>query len=251
MSQPVIDRFNYHATNSGKVFNLPSRLVHQRLESIRHHVDFRGKTVLDLGCSGGYFSFNVAPVAKRVVGVDGDRDVIEQNVALASQKCIDNIIFLNASLTQQFIAALPEFDIVLFLSVFHHMLTASDAYDWNSEASRNEAFNTLLVIRRKARVLVFEMGYPDEGYDWSPKLPPMEPDPVTWIINNVFGNEFSVHVVPPPALEGPLGFVRNSLLNYRELSGIWWRILRRFFHVDVRDRRHLFIGVKQGYIYHA
>jgi len=209
-------------------------------------VDFRNKTVLDLGCSGGYFTLDVAAEAKRVMGVDGDQDVIEQNVAMARRIGIDNVEFLHARITPQFIAALPRFDIVLFLSVFHHMLAASDAYDWNSEASRNEAFDTLKAIRSKTNVLVFEMGYPDEGYDWSSKLPPMDPDPVTWIQPNVFGDEFSVQVVPPPVLEGPLGHTRHWLLRNRERMGLGWRVLRRLLHVDVRDRRHLFIGVKQS-----
>ena len=245
MSQTTTDRLNYHGTHRDNVLCRSSRLVRHRLESIRSHLDFRGKSVLDLGCSGGYFSLNIASEAKQVLGVDGDAEVIRQNVALASEKGIRNVKFLEASLTRQFISDLPEYDIVLFLSVFHHMLGASDAYDWNSESLRSEAFDTLGEIRKKARVLVFEMGYPDEGYDWSTKLPPMVPDPVSWIIANIFGEDFSVQVISPPALRGPLGSARRWLLDKQESGGLRWRILRRIFHVDVRDKRHLFIGLKK------
>lgn len=246
MSQTTIDRLNYHSTHRNGVFCRSSRLVRHRLESIRSHVDFRDKSVLDLGCSGGYFSFSIASEAKQVLGVDGDPEVIRQNVALAREKGIENVKFLEASLTRRFISDLPEYDIVLFLSVFHHMLGASDAYDWNPEALRGEAFEALGEIRKKARVLVFEMGYPDEGYDWSTKLPPMVPDPVSWIIANIFGMDFSVQVISPPVLRGLLGSARRWMLDKRESGGFWWRILRRLIHVDVRDRRHLFIGVKRS-----
>ena len=246
MSQPVIDRLNYHATHRGGLFRSSGRLVEQRIKAIRRHVDFQGKTVLDLGCSGGYFSLNIAQEAKRVLGVDGDREVIEQNIAVAHRMGIKNVEFINARLTPQLISALPDFDVVLFLSVFHHMLAASDAYGWNSEASRSEAFDALQVIRDKARVLVFEMGYPDEGYDWSSKLPPMEPDPVTWIKSCVFGDEYSVQLLSPPVLMGPLGRIRRWVLENRHRNGLLRRLLRRLLNVDVRDQRHLFIGIKRS-----
>lgn len=246
MSQTTSDRLNYHGTHRGNVLCRSSRLVRHRLESIRSHLDFRGKSVLDLGCSGGYFSLNIASEANHVLGVDGDPEVIRQNIALAREKGVGNVKFVEASLTRQFISVLPQYDIVLFLSVFHHMLGASDAYDWNSEELRSEAFDTLGEIRKKARVLVFEMGYPDEGYDWSTKLPPMVPDPVTWIVANIFGDDFSVQVISPPVMKGRLGAIRRWLLHNHESRGIVWRILRRILHVDVRDKRHLFIGTKTG-----
>lgn len=245
MTQAVIDRLNYHGTNRYGLWLGSDRLVEQRLSTIRRYLDFKGKTVLDLGCSGGYFSLNLAGSAKYVLGIDGDGAVIEQNILAAQRRDLKNIEFHHAILTPELIEALPEFDIVLLMSVFHHMLAASEAYGWNTEATKSEAFSTLRAIHRKAQILVFEMGYPDEGYDWSAKLPRMEPNPVSWIKTHIFGDAYDIRLIAPPALEGMLGQMRRKALEYRQSKGIIPRVLRRILSVDVRDQRHLFIGTKR------
>lgn len=245
MSQPIKDRLNYHSTHKNTLLRRPGRLVEQRLKQIQRNINLKGKTVLDLGCSGGYFSINLAKDAKQVVGVDADKEIIHQNKELVRRLGINNVEFFHAALTPKYIKSLPEYDVVLFLSVFHHMLATSDAYSWNSNKSSEEAFEALLAIRKKARMLVFEMGYPDEGYDWSSKLSFMSPDPVSWVMSNIFGDEFTVEVLPPPALRGVIGWVRRLALYKSKNNGLFWRGIRRLFHVDVRDKRHLYIGIRR------
>ena len=243
MGLSVEDRLDYHATHRKRIFSSSGRMASKRLKEIELNINFEGKTVLDLGCSGGYFSFNLAKTAKQVLGVDGDKEVIDQNILQVQQKNIDNIKFIHSRITSDFLLTLEKYDVVIFLSVFHHMLAASDAYGWNTEDSRNTAIKTLSDIRNRANIMVFEMGRSDEQYDWSSKLPKMLPDPVSWVINNVFGEEFEVKVIQPPVLRGFLGIIRYWALNNNSNS-VFFRILRRIVHADIRDKRHLFIGTR-------
>ena len=71
------------------------------------------------------------------MGIDGDAEVIEQNKLYALNNGYTNVEFKNSVLNADLIGELPKFDIIIFLSVFHHMLTSSDAYEWNTEASIN------------------------------------------------------------------------------------------------------------------
>ena len=77
MAQPKIDRLNYHSTHRNLFYGGTGRLTKERLNLILENVDIKGKRILDLGCSGGYFTFNLSAKAKHVMGVDGDYEIIK------------------------------------------------------------------------------------------------------------------------------------------------------------------------------
>ncbi len=240
MAQPLAASLDYHPTHRANP-RRGGRRVDARLRAITAEVDFRGKTVLDLGCNGGYFSFGVAGAANRVLAIDGEAELIRRNRVKQTQLGIANIEFRQALITPEFVHGLPDFDIVLFLSVFHHMLCASAAHDWNTEQHRASAMQVMTRLRDKAETLVFEMGYPGEGFDWSAKLPPMD-DPCDWIKSQIFGPGFDIEILPPPAYRGAGGTIRRlatpALRGTTPVAGI----LRRSLRVDPRDGRHIFIG---------
>ncbi len=196
MAQPLAVSLDYHPTHRSRPWH-GGRRVENRLRAITGAVDFDGKSILDLGCNGGYFSFAVAAAAERVVAVDGEAELIRLNQAKQAELGITNIDFQHALITPEFIDNMPNFDIILFLSVFHHMLCASQAHDWNTQSERSNAMEVIRKLRGKSKILVFEMGYPWEGYDWSANLPPME-DPCVWVKDNIFGADFAVEILQPP-----------------------------------------------------
>lgn len=83
-------------------------------------MDLRGRSVLDIGCNGGFYSVEMKRRgAKRVVGVDMEEDYLAQARFAAEVMGVD-IEFHRLSVYD--IARLGEqFDIVLFLGVLYHL----------------------------------------------------------------------------------------------------------------------------------
>lgn len=82
--------------------------------------DLRGKTVLDIGCNGGFYSMEMKRRgADRVLGIDHDPDYLRQ-ARFAAEVCGFDIEFRQLSVYD--VGQLGEkFDIVLFLGVLYHL----------------------------------------------------------------------------------------------------------------------------------
>jgi tRNA (mo5U34)-methyltransferase len=82
--------------------------------------DLSGKTVLDIGCNGGFYSIQMKQRgAARVVSIDSDLRYLEQ-ASFAAEAIGENIEFRQLDVYD--VAALKEkFDIVLFMGVLYHL----------------------------------------------------------------------------------------------------------------------------------
>ena len=82
--------------------------------------DLSGRTVLDIGCNGGFYSIEMKRRgADRVVGVDYDEDYLAQ-ARFAAEALGFDIDFRQLSVYD--VAKLGErFDLVLFMGVFYHL----------------------------------------------------------------------------------------------------------------------------------
>ena len=82
--------------------------------------DLRGKSVLDIGCNGGFYSLEMKRRgADRVLGIDFDEDYLRQARFAAEVSELD-IEFRRLSVYD--VGALGErFDVVLFLGVLYHL----------------------------------------------------------------------------------------------------------------------------------
>jgi len=83
-------------------------------------LDLRGRTVLDIGCNGGFYAIEMKRRgAERVVGIDHDPDYLAQ-ARFAAEVCGVEIELRELSVYD--IGVLGErFDIVLFLGVLYHL----------------------------------------------------------------------------------------------------------------------------------
>jgi tRNA (mo5U34)-methyltransferase len=83
--------------------------------------DLSGKSVLDIGCNGGFYSMEMKRRgAERVVGIDSDDHYLAQARFAAETLGYDNIEFRNLSAYD--VAALGEkFDLVIFMGVLYHL----------------------------------------------------------------------------------------------------------------------------------
>ena len=247
MSVTLDERMRYHPDPRGERESRSKRRVHARYRMIETRVPLTGKRVLDLGCSGGYFGFRMAGVVSNYIGVDADRAVIERNREVARQRALANLEFRQALIEPSYIRSLGQVDVALFLSVFHHILAASAAYAWNRGTGDLDGLDLLRAVNKRTDVLVFEMGYPDEGFEWCNRLPPMAPTPRAWVERTLHEAGFRhVEVIPAASMQRPLeGLCRRvaRALGYarhpRPLSG---RIARRVLQVDSRDNRDLFVA---------
>jgi tRNA (mo5U34)-methyltransferase len=82
--------------------------------------DLRGRSVLDIGCNGGFYSIEMKRRgADRVVGIDWDLRYLEQ-ARFAAEVCEVDVEFRRLSVYD--VATLRErFDIVLFMGVLYHL----------------------------------------------------------------------------------------------------------------------------------
>lgn len=216
-----------------------------RLDIIESVVDFTGKRVLDLGCSGGFFSFSIARKAKHVTAVDADSHMIQKNIENAKKLKIENIDFVNKKIDAEFLNGLENYDVVLFLSVFHHIIIGSSTYDWTEDNEQDEAMVLLDAVKNVGDVLVFEIGRPEEGYKWCADLKRAIGGPRKWVTKHVFGKDTfeDVSILPGVASQRWL-FRTFPLLGRLALGNRVGRKISRLAGVDRRDFREIYIGKK-------
>lgn len=91
---------------------------HERWNIIAAHTDFRGRSVLDLGCATGYFSFKAIQAgAAKVLGIDRDPAAIGVCRAAAHTFSVHNVKFSTRTVR------LPSerYDVTLAMSVLNWM----------------------------------------------------------------------------------------------------------------------------------
>jgi len=244
MTLPLEQRLNYHPDPRNP--SASDRMVQARLDLITDKVDFTGKVVLDLGCSGGGFSFELARLAKKVIAVDADAEIISRNRAIQQELGRGNLEFICARIDADLIRRIGPVDVTLLLSVYHHMLTRSEAYDWNAAMAPWSAAEILNAIHANTHVFVFEMGYPNEGYEWCKRLPDFGQDWDDYVLRTVFQGRYASVEVHRPAVR-VCWFNRYIISRlsrpYREDPWVVQKV-KSLMKFDARNFRKIYIGAK-------
>jgi tRNA (mo5U34)-methyltransferase len=154
--------------------------------------DLSGKTVLDIGCNGGFYSIQMKRRgADRVVGIDHDERYLEQ-ARFAAQMAGVKLELRQLSVYD--VAELREkFDVVLFMGVFYHLRYPLLALDliWEHCAKELLIFQTMQ--RGSAAVEPLQADYPfaEEDVFARPDFPCLyfiensySGDPTNWWIPN-------------------------------------------------------------------
>jgi tRNA (mo5U34)-methyltransferase len=154
--------------------------------------DLRGKTVLDVGCNGGFYSIEMKRRgAARVVAIDTDERYLAQ-ARFAAEVREAEIDFRNLSVYEA--GKLREkFDIVLFLGVLYHLRHPLLALDLLHEHAVRDLFVFQSLQRGSTEVEPLEADYrfSDRGIFDKPGYPKLHfversysQDPTNWWIPN-------------------------------------------------------------------
>lgn len=168
----IVDRLSevYHPVfGHPELSSLARRESEERLEQVLnvHNalVNLHGRPlkVLDLGCALGYFSFNLAQLGAEVIAIDADPVCVELCRELSNENPTLSVRTLNMTVEESLAHLEGEkFDLVLGLSIFHHIAHAA-----GFEAAR--ALVRSLVVENS--VLVCELAEKEEPVYWAEALP--------------------------------------------------------------------------------
>ncbi len=140
-----------------------------RAAAILNHLPQRPLSSLDIGCHSGYFTFALARRGGFCLGIDYGRNAIMIAQAFAATHDVSNVAFAQIDIDAQTAASLPQTEVVICLSVYHHWVRKL------GRAGAEEIMRTL--ASRATKYLVFDTGQPDEVIaDWARTLSFMEPD---------------------------------------------------------------------------
>ena len=131
-------------------------------------------SVLDIGCNLGYFVFRMAERGGFWIGIDWGRNELMIAQATAYLNDVRNVAFSRIEVDEISVKRLPNVDMVICLSVFHH---------WVNRYGQKQALDMMTSLSQCAKkYLVFESGQPEEiDKPWSKKLSFMIPNGFTWI----------------------------------------------------------------------
>ncbi|MGB5705622.1 MAG: class I SAM-dependent methyltransferase [Arenicellales bacterium] len=131
--------------------------THKKWLLIKEELPAEPYTALDLGCNIGYFSFLMAlNKADHVVGMELERGPVLVAEKLKTLGRVGNVGFLNATITDKNVDLLGEYDVILFLSVFHHLV-----HSGGMDAAK---YVLSALINKSRNALYFETGQGDQGF---------------------------------------------------------------------------------------
>lgn len=230
------------------IFNHPeftaqaSRGCKDRLEKIAAAYDYisrekgRPLKVLDLGCAQGFFSLSLASRGAIVTAVDYSQPNINICSKLAEENPEFQVKFLLGSIEpiiQEKIGD-HEYDMVLGLSVFHHLI-----YEHGAEF----VFGLFKTLAHKVETGIFEFALNREPLYWAEAQPE---DPRDLISDYAFSHQLSMYSTHLSAVERPLYFASNKYWHIDDLYGVIDHYSNRSHQLDNsyhgQSRRYYYSG---------
>lgn len=146
----------------------------KRLKLIRQYIN-RGN-LLDIGCSGGYYSFGMYDICKPVWGIDIDKKLIDLCKKIQEENGT-GVRFLNYEV-EEYLGKHDHirWNTILYMSTHHHLIAQKGF----------EAANTILYkLSQKCGRMIFDMGQKNENcpqHKWWTLLP-NNTDQEEWLRN--------------------------------------------------------------------
>lgn len=170
----------------GKLLERGDRNCKDRWKLIKDQIGHYGvKSVVDLGSAEGFYIFMSAKEKNCFsIGVDADIRRLSMAFDQISLEKIKPSGFVFSVIDEDLLEKMPNFDMVIFMSVLHHMMY-TDGEDY--------CRNFLMKLRKKInKVMIFEMGQSNELKNkWAKDLPDMGKEPHEWIQKFLLSAGFS------------------------------------------------------------
>jgi len=146
----------------------------KRWEAINNELRFAEGSVLDIGCDLGFFTFQMARRGFFCIGIESEAMPYHICNLIKEVGEFNNTVFVRATVDEQFCGKLPTVDVIIFLSVFHHIVR-----QFGLETSTQLM---LKLMQKTRKVLFFETGQSNEtNASWARYLPAMTPNATLWI----------------------------------------------------------------------
>jgi len=144
----------------GEIEQTQSRYENERLKYITDRIDFKGRSVLDIGGNTGFFVFELlAKGASNFHHYEGDINH-SRFVKLASEVLgVEEQIRTTNDYYSFDKSERQEYDIVLLLNVLHHLGDDYGNSSWNLKKVKENIILQLNSLAEKSKLLVFQMGY--------------------------------------------------------------------------------------------
>ncbi|KUI26091.1 hypothetical protein AU195_14015 [Mycobacterium sp. IS-1496] len=128
-------------------------------------------SAMDVGCQVGYFPFALAAKGIPTLGVDLEERALRIARYAARKTATDEVAFLNMTVSPKTVQLLPEVDLTLVMSIWHH---------WVRYYGLDGATAILKRIWQQCRVtMFFETGENEMPVEYG--LPAMTPSPDAWL----------------------------------------------------------------------
>ncbi|MGK3113359.1 class I SAM-dependent methyltransferase [Candidatus Pantoea formicae] len=135
----------------------------ERFSFFKQFVDFKGKSVLDIGCNTGYFMFSVLDEgANQITGYEGKKSCVNF-IMQAKPYCShpEKIHVLNEY--YDFSNAGGTYDVCLLLNVLHHLGDDFGDDEINKDEAKKIIIEHLRFMSHNVDTLIFQMGYNWKG----------------------------------------------------------------------------------------
>lgn len=188
-------------------------VINDVCQRLSQHLN-RPLKILDLGCAQGFFSLSLAHSGATVTGVDFQAENIAVCSALAEENPDLQVNFVQGRI-EDWVGKLEldEYDVVLGLSVFHHLV-----YLYGEDQVRG----ILLTLMNAINVGIFEFALKEEPLYWGNAQPD---DPRYLIDGCAFYHQMGSHETHLSSIRRPMYFVSNRTLLFDKFCGKFdnWR----------------------------
>jgi O-antigen chain-terminating bifunctional methyltransferase/kinase len=181
----------------------------------------RSPKVLDLGCAQGFFCFHLAAMGASVLGVDYNKDNIALCDALAKENPDLSVASIECTIENYISTIKPgEYDIVLGLSVFHHLI---------QQHGKETVKGWIDELARKVGICVIENALSTEPMYWAASQPT---DPLFLLSDIGFAQELGRFRTHLSDIQRPLYFASNKYWYLGGRIGAYFSVKKHSHHVS-------------------
>lgn len=170
-------RADYHPTDDGRPGARRAAGAQSRWDEIARLVrpDRVVGTAIDIGCNGGFFTVGLARAGVTTVGIEREPKFRRTAATTLRRNGLANAGILDLDVTPTTVDVLPTVDLVLFLSVWHHMVRAYGL----------EVADGLLagIWAHAGALMIFDSGEAEMPATWG--LPDLGDDPAGWFAEHL------------------------------------------------------------------